>query len=53
MASTTNPAAWNGLFWLILGLTATRPISEEVTAVDRVPARRRVTQLATGGAAAP
>jgi hypothetical protein len=53
MASTTNPAAWNGLFWLILGLTATRPISEEVTAVDRVPTRRRVTQLATGGAAAP
>ena len=25
MASMTNPAAWNGLFWILLGLAATRP----------------------------
>jgi O-antigen ligase len=32
IGSTTNPAAWNGLFWLILGLVASRPVSYEETA---------------------
>ena len=52
MASTTNPAAWNGLFWLILGLTATRPIEQE--AIDTVPAvtARSVPPLTTRGATA-
>jgi hypothetical protein len=27
LASMTNPAAWNGLFWLVLGLAATRPVT--------------------------
>lgn len=26
IASMTNPAAWNGLFWIVLGLAATRPV---------------------------
>ncbi len=26
IGSTTNPAAWNGLFWVLLGLAASRPI---------------------------
>jgi hypothetical protein len=26
VASMTNPAAWNGLFWIILGLAASRPV---------------------------
>src|ERR1700686_4180061 len=29
IGSMTNPAAWNGLFWLILGLVASRPLGEE------------------------
>ncbi|HWL38804.1 MAG TPA: hypothetical protein VNO75_01105, partial [Gemmatimonadaceae bacterium] len=35
VASMTNPAAWNGLFWVILGLVATRPLADEVTAPAR------------------
>ena len=27
LASMTNPAAWNGLFWIVLGLAATRPVT--------------------------
>jgi O-antigen ligase len=30
MASTTNPAAWNGLFWVLLALAASRPPFDEV-----------------------
>ncbi|MDQ6718648.1 MAG: O-antigen ligase family protein [Gemmatimonadota bacterium] len=26
IASMTNPAAWDGLFWILLGLAATRPV---------------------------
>jgi hypothetical protein len=34
IASMTNPAAWNGLFWVALGLTAARPVKQ------LMPARR-------------
>jgi len=27
IASMTNPAAWDGLFWILLGLAATRPVT--------------------------
>lgn len=27
IASMTNPAAWDGLFWILLGLAATRPVA--------------------------
>jgi hypothetical protein len=37
VGSMTNPAAWNGLFWVLLGIVATRPIAEE----DFVPAFAR------------
>jgi O-antigen ligase len=29
IGSTTNPAAWNGLFWVILGMVASRPFGQE------------------------
>jgi hypothetical protein len=32
IGSTTNPAAWNGLFWLILGMVASRPLALEADA---------------------
>jgi hypothetical protein len=32
----TNPAAWNGLFWVMMGVVASRPLSREETA--RAPA---------------
>ena len=37
VGSMTNPAAWNGLFWVLLGMVATRPLAEE----DFVPALAR------------
>jgi O-antigen ligase len=52
IASTTNPAAWNGLFWLILGVVASRPTSEEATASAPVVVKKRVAPLATRSAAA-
>jgi hypothetical protein len=27
IASMTNPAAWNGLFWIVLGMAACRPVT--------------------------
>jgi hypothetical protein len=27
IASMTNPAAWDGLFWILIGLAATRPVA--------------------------
>ena len=39
VGSMTNPAAWNGLFWVLLGIVATRPLAEE----DFVPAFARST----------
>jgi hypothetical protein len=36
IASMTNPAAWNGLFWIVLGLAATRPVTA-TTAATRLP----------------
>ena len=35
-ASMTNPAAWNGLFWVLLGLSASRAISTSASA-ERSP----------------
>jgi hypothetical protein len=52
IGSTTNPAAWNGLFWLILGTVASRPLSEELAAPSRLRARKPVTPLVTTGAPA-
>ena len=50
----TNPAAWNGLFWVMMGLVASRPIS----ALDFAPAparslNRTASVLPTGSVAAP
>jgi hypothetical protein len=41
VGSMTNPAAWNGLFWVLMGMVASRPIAEEdfVPAVARSMAR--------------
>ena len=37
IASTTNPAAWNGLFWVLLGLAATRPVIQSVSGAAALP----------------
>jgi hypothetical protein len=29
IGSMTNPAAWNGLFWVLMGVVASRPLAEE------------------------
>lgn len=34
VGSTTNPAAWNGLFWVLMGMVASRPVAAE----DAAPA---------------
>jgi O-Antigen ligase len=41
VGSMTNPAAWNGLFWVLMGMVASRPLAEEefVPAVARSTAR--------------
>ena len=50
----TNPAAWNGLFWLMMGVVASRPLSEEGLAPARVrPFNRSAPLLPTGSVAAP
>jgi hypothetical protein len=33
IASMTNPAAWDGLFWILIGLAATRPVTASGAAV--------------------
>ena len=40
IASTTNPAAWNGLFWVLLGLAATRPVIQSVSGAAALPTTR-------------
>jgi len=50
----TNPAAWNGLFWVMMGVVASRPVS----ALDLAPSRsysrdRNSTLIPTGSVAAP
>jgi hypothetical protein len=50
----TNPAAWNGLFWVMMGVVASRPVTAESTA----PARTRSTErthpvMPSGSVAAP
>ena len=37
VGSMTNPAAWNGLFWVLMGMVASRPLAAE----DFVPAVAR------------
>jgi hypothetical protein len=43
----TNPAAWNGLFWVMMGLVASRPLSAERSAAAPARSGRR------GGLAVP
>jgi hypothetical protein len=52
IGSMTNPAAWNGLFWLILGLVASRPVGEETGSPWQLTAAQRVAPLVTRGATA-
>lgn len=52
VASTTNPAAWNALFWLILGLVASRPARDTASAPPPYHAPRVVRDPATTGAVA-
>jgi hypothetical protein len=52
IGSMTNPAAWNGLFWLILGLVASRPLAEESAAPPPLKSTKRVAPLVTRGAVA-
>jgi O-antigen ligase/polysaccharide polymerase Wzy-like membrane protein len=52
IGSMTNPAAWNGLFWLILGVVASRPLGDESPAPSPVKTTKRVAPIATRGAVA-
>jgi hypothetical protein len=54
LGAMTNPAAWNGLFWVMMGVVASRPMSGE----DVVPAPahaidRRPTTIPSGSVAGP
>lgn len=54
VGSMTNPAAWNGLFWLLLGLVASRPLADEGTAPARAyPPGKSAILDPTRGAAVP
>jgi hypothetical protein len=41
LGAMTNPAAWNGLFWVMMGAVASRPSSAEATASTRLRSRER------------
>lgn len=38
IASMTNPAAWDGLFWILIGLAATRPLGVTPAAAEPLAA---------------
>jgi hypothetical protein len=46
VGSMTNPAAWNGLFWVLMGVVASRPLAEESFVPAAAQARRRDTPVA-------
>jgi hypothetical protein len=50
IASMTNPAAWNGLFWVLLGLVASRPVAEEELDARESAALRPAPDPAAGAA---
>jgi hypothetical protein len=52
IGSTTNPAAWNGLFWLILGLVASRPLYDDAKAPTLPLIQTGLTVAPTMGAVA-
>jgi hypothetical protein len=45
LGAMTNPAAWNGLFWVMMGAVAARPASPERT----VPAPARSSERSRSG----
>jgi hypothetical protein len=50
----TNPAAWNGLFWVMMAVVASRPVSAPVDAPSLAYSRNRNTTLIpTGSVVAP
>ena len=54
IGSTTNPAAWDGLFWVLMGVVASRPLAEEALAPARSrPMTRNVPVLPTRNAVVP
>ena len=54
LGSMTNPAAWNGLFWVLMGVVACRPLAAEVVAPGSAySVKRPVHTVSTRNAAAP
>ncbi|MFL5640469.1 MAG: O-antigen ligase family protein [Gemmatimonadaceae bacterium] len=54
LGAMTNPAAWNGLFWVMMGVVASRPISAQDVLPVRLGSRKRSpSTIPTGGAVAP
>jgi hypothetical protein len=53
IASMTNPAAWNGLFWVLLGIVASRPLTEEALDVRETIPSRPIPSGPTKGAVEP
>ena len=50
----TNPAAWNGLFWVMMGVVASRPISaSDVAPTPEYSRNRNATLIPTGSVVAP
>jgi hypothetical protein len=50
----TNPAAWNGLFWVMMGVIASRPITAEgASSAPARPVERDRHAIASGSVAAP
>ena len=49
----TNPAAWNGLFWVMMGVVASRPVSAQGLESSGAPAFRKRQLMPSGSAVAP
>ena len=54
LGAMTNPAAWNGLFWVMMGVVASRPVvGQGMTWVPEQASDRSRSLMPTSGVAAP
>ncbi|MGH9418623.1 MAG: O-antigen ligase family protein, partial [Thermoanaerobaculia bacterium] len=54
LGAMTNPAAWNGLFWVMMGVVASRPVIAADVAPTTAPSfRSAASTIPTGSVAAP
>ena len=53
LGAMTNPAAWNGLFWVMMGVVASRPIDASSPASSPADLFKRKGRLPSGSVAVP